>query len=227
VIEKTLAQLRTCDVGSGCNERHPEHARPEFVGLRIPTLDEVFARYGDRASYYVETKNPEEAPGMEEALLALLGRHALRRPAAERRRVLVQSFSAASLQKLHALDPSLPLVQLFGGRLITSARVRRALPAVTGYAVGIGPATDAVDAALVAAAHERCLDVHPYTVNERDEMARLVALGVDGMFTNFPERLAAVLGRPAGAAEQAAARAEGAAVAAARCRTARPHGRTR
>ena len=55
-----------------------------------------------------------------------------------------------------------------------------------------------VDAALIEAAHARCLDVHPYTVNEPAEMADLIALGVDGMFTNFPDRLEAVLGERSG-----------------------------
>ena len=63
--------------------------------------------------------------------------------------------------------------------------------------MGIGPSKTDVDAALVEAAHARCLDVHPYTVNETTEMEDLIALGVDGMFTNFPDRLEAVLGKSA------------------------------
>jgi len=212
VIEKTLAQLRTCDVGSWFNEAFPDRARPEYASLPIPTLDELFRRYGHRARYYIETKNPEEAPGMEEALLRLMSQYQLRTPAAERRQVLIQSFSAASLQKIHQLDPRLPLVQLFGGPASTSALVRARLDAVQRYAVGIGPAKSAVDAALVAAAHARCLDVHPYTVNESREMASLVALGVDGMFTNFPDRLRALL------RSQAAANPPLAPVASAACR---------
>ena len=51
-----------------------------------------------------------------------------------------------------------------------------------------------MDPALISAAHARCLDVHPYTINESWQMAALVSLGVDGMFTNFPDRLTAVLG---------------------------------
>ena len=47
------------------------------------------------------------------------------------------------------------------------------------------------------AAHARCLDVHPYTVNETVEMEALRSLGVDGMFTNFPDRLEGVLGKDA------------------------------
>ena len=57
------------------------------------------------------------------------------------------------------------------------------------YAVAIGPASGNVDEAVVDAAHTRCLDVHPYTVDDPDEMARLLDAGVDGMFTNVPDRL--------------------------------------
>ncbi len=199
VIEKTLAQIRTCDVGSWFNAAHPQHARAEYVGLRIPTLDEVLSRYGQRTRYYVETKNPEDAPGMEERLLALLDAHGLRRPAAERWTVLVQSFSAAGLRRLHALDPALPLVQLYGAPTNTSPAIRATLDDVQSYAVGIGPNKGAVDRALVAAAHARCLVVHPYTVNEDAELRALVALGVDGAFTNFPDRLHALLGDSADA----------------------------
>ena len=215
VIDKTLAQIRTCDVGSWFNARYPEYARPEYVGLQVPTLDEVFARYRHSVNYYIETKNPEAAPGMEEALLALMDRYNLRQTAASRRQVLIQSFSPASLQKIHALDPSLPLIQLGGS---SSAGVRATLDAVAQYAVGIGPTFQVVDAALVEAAHARCLDLHPYTVNAVADMQRLIALGVDGMFTNFPERLDALLGSASAEGKQAAQRS---ARAAAACRDAR------
>ena len=96
-----------------------------------------------------------------------------------------------SLKKIHGLDPALPLIQLYPG--LTSAAIRATLDQVKLYAVGIGPSKGSVDAALVDAAHTRCLDIHPYTVNESSEMAALIALGVDGMFTNFLDRLTAIL----------------------------------
>jgi glycerophosphoryl diester phosphodiesterase len=192
VIEKTLAQIKTCDVGTWFNDAFPQFARAEYVGLRIPTLEEVFERYRHTANYHIETKNPEDAPGMEEKLLALLDQFNLRGNAVRRNQVLIQSFSAASLQKLHGLDADLPLIQLYSG--LSSATIRGTLDRVRQYAVGIGPSKGSVDAALISAAHERCLDVHPYTVNDPAEMNALVALGVDGMFTNFPDRLNALLG---------------------------------
>ena len=186
VIAKTLAQLRRCDFGSWFNEMRPELAREEYRGLPIPTLDEVFARYGSRVRYYIETKNPEEAPGMEEALLLLLRKHRLVGASGSPPRVVIQSFSPASLKKVRALEPSLPLVQLFSR--LPSAELRDSLRAVRAYAAGIGPALASVDAELVQAAHAAGLVVHPYTVNDPADRQRLTALGVDGFFTDLPER---------------------------------------
>lgn len=69
VREKTLAQIKTCDVGTWFNETYPKYAKPEYVGLKIPTLEEVFQGYGKGVNYYIETKSPESAPGMEEESL--------------------------------------------------------------------------------------------------------------------------------------------------------------
>ena len=209
VREKTLAQIKTCDVGSWFNERYPQYARPEYVGLRIPTLEEVFREYRRSTNYYIETKSPESAPGMEEKLLRLMDEYGLTRPAADKWQVLIQSFSPASLQKVHALDPSLPLIQLFSSSE-TSATIQAKLDATASYAVGIGPSKSDVDRPLVDAAHTRCLDVHPYTVNETAEMEHLVSIGVDGMFTNFPDRLEDVLGKEAANGKTGARLAAGA-----------------
>jgi glycerophosphoryl diester phosphodiesterase len=198
VIKRTLEQIKMCDVGSWFNEAYPEYASDEYVGLQIPTLEEIFQRYGTSVNYYIETKNPEAAPGMEEELLRLLGEYGLIPDPAETEnwQVLIQSFSAESLQKIHDLNDSLPLIQLFSSTE-TSQTIQAQLDLVSTYAVGIGPSMTDVDAALVEAAHALCLDVHPYTVNETTDMQALIDLGVDGMFTNFPDRLEELLGKRA------------------------------
>lgn len=186
VIQKTLQQLLQCDAGSWFNQARPTRARAEFQAQRIPTLEQVFERYGHTVRYYIETKNPEEAPGMEEELLRLLREHQLIGDHAGRPRVLVQSFSDRSLQKLHALEPDLPLVLLFGR--LPSAEIRDSLPSVRDYVVGIGPHFSSVDRELVQAAGAMGIGIHPYTVNEVDEMNRLYDLAVDGFFTDDPEQ---------------------------------------
>ncbi len=205
VADKTLAQIKTCDVGSWFNEAFPEAASEKYVGLRVPTLEEVFQRYGRKVNYYIETKSPESSDRMEERLLELLDAYGLRQRAAEQWQVLIQSFSPPSLVKMHQLDPSLPLIQLLPGG--PSLANQALLDPIASYAVGIGPSHGSVDAALVQAAHARCLDVHPYTVNDSGRMAELIAAGVDGMFTNFPERLDQLLGRNAAKGRGGAARA--------------------
>ena len=194
VRSKTYAQLRTCDVGTWFNERYPQRARPEYVGLRIPTLAQVFERYGTTTSYYIETKSPETAAGLaERELIRLLDVYGLRQPAATDGKVLIQSFSPLSLRLVHALDPSLPLMQLLaagaGGARDTL------LDNVANYAIGVGPSASGVDGAFVTAAHERCLVVHPYTVDGEAQLRELIAVGVDGVFTNRPDVLNALLQR--------------------------------
>ena len=196
VIKRTLEQIKMCDVGTWFNETYPQYAKPEYVGLKIPTLEEVFQRYGTSVNYYIETKNPEAAPGMEEELLRLMDEYDLIKPAEKRWQVLIQSFSAESLMTIHELEPSLPLIQLYSSSE-TSESIQASLAEASTYAVGIGPSKDDVDAALVEAAHSLCLDVHPYTVNTVEEMEKLIALGVDGMFTNNPDRLEELLGKSA------------------------------
>jgi glycerophosphoryl diester phosphodiesterase len=202
VSKKTLEQIKMCDAGSWFG--------PEYAGLeeplRIPTLEEIFLKYGTSVNYYIETKNPEAAPGMEDELLRLMDKYHLTEPAEDNWQVLIQSFSAESLMKIHEMNSELPLIQLYWAG--TSKSIQRDLDAVSEYAVGIGPYKKDVDAALVEAAHEHCLAVHPYTVNTVEEMEDLISVGVDGMFTNNPDLLEGVLGDDAlsgqAAAQQAA-----------------------
>ncbi|NJD65542.1 MAG: glycerophosphodiester phosphodiesterase [Chloroflexi bacterium] len=208
----SLAELRGCEVGSWFNEAHPDLARPEYELQSVPTIEEVLRRYAGRASCYIETKQPESAPGMEEALLTLLRRFHLLEPARQEWQVLVQSFSEASLRKLHALEPGLPLIQLLEEQ-VTELEILERLDAVAEFAVGIGPYLSGATASVLASAHGRCLAVHPYTVNEPADQARVLAAGVDGVFTDYPDRLIAL--RPPTEPRGAAA---GAAAAAARAR---------
>lgn len=194
VREKLLGQLRRCEVGSWFNAEYPDRAKASYVGAGIPTLDSVLTRYAGRARFYIETKNPADAPGMEDSLLAVLRRHRLVGRGADEGRVMVQSFSAASLTRLHALEPRLPLVQLWDDD-IPADSLAPLLDRVRRYAVGFGPARRLVSQRLVDAAHARGLDVHPYTVNAEPVMSALLALGVDGMFTDRPAALRALLSR--------------------------------
>lgn len=187
VSSKTLAQLRTCEVGSWFNESFPERARPEYVGQPIPTLEEVFQRYGRSVNYYIETKTSGGPVDVERALYDLIVKYGLYEGMVSRRQVLVQSFQPQSLQAMRAIDAAVPLVQLTPGGTLPL------LPVIASYAFGVGPPAGDASAELVTQAHALGLAVHPYTINETADLETLAARCVDGLFTNFPDRYRAVL----------------------------------
>ena len=188
LIEKTLAQLRTCDVGTPFNDEHPHLAREVYEGLKIPTLEEVFRRYQQRTNFYIDVKSP----GTEEALLRLMKEYGLLEPE-NSRRALVVSFKEDSLREFHKLAPALPLMRAYHGNE-TDESIMATLDATQEYAAGINPWKDDVSSRLVEKAHARCLYVHPYTANDRSEMERLISANVDGIFTKFPGKLEETLG---------------------------------
>ncbi len=191
VSEHTLAQLKACDAGTWFNEKSPDKGMASFVRERVLTLDDLFDRYRDTVRYYIETKNPEDAPGMERQLLDALDGHGLR-GAAHEGRVLLQSFSAPSLQLMRGMDRQLQLVQLMD-KLPAGQDVGALLDSVARYAQAVGPNRVDATAAFIQQAHARCLIVHPYTVNLEGEMRELARAGIDGMFTDYPDRLRKVL----------------------------------
>ena len=193
VHDLTVEELRALDVGSWFNEAHPDRARAAFAGLRVPTMAEVFERYGASTNYYIELKDPHLNPGVEAKFVDLLRAcGVIEQAALEDRGVLVQSFDGESLARVRAMEPRLALIQLFS--LIQSAEVMvEEMSRVATFAVGIGPDKFNLDEQLVTRAHAHGLDVHPFTVDEPEEMASLIAAGVDGMFTNFPDRLTALM----------------------------------
>ncbi len=186
VREKTLAQLQTCDVGAWFNQANPNLEKPEFTGLRIPTLDEILTRYPS-ARYYIETKDPENYPGIEADIVALLKKHNVTPGPSWPKKVVIESFSATSLVTIRGLDSSLPLVQLFVA--MTPAGVTSSLDQARVYAAGIGPIVSDVSLSVVQAAHSKCLVVHPYVVDDGAQMLSLLAMGVDGIFTDRPDVL--------------------------------------
>jgi glycerophosphoryl diester phosphodiesterase len=193
VKDLTLAEIKALDAGSWFNEAYPEYAKPEYAGLRVPTLEEVIREFRKGSRYYIETKSPELYPGMEEKLLEILDRYGLtHKEALKKRQVIIQSFSRESLLKVHRLNPDIPLVQLYDAEAsgsITDEELRT----VKEYAIGIGPNYRRIDREVVRRAHRHGLAVNPYTVNSKEEMRRLIGWGVDGIITNHPDWLHEVL----------------------------------
>lgn len=192
VKDMTLAEIKQLDAGSWFNEAYPDKAKPEYAGLTVPTLEEVIEEFGRGSRYYIETKAPNVYPGMEEELLRVLDKHKLIGENARSSKVLIQSFSADSLLKMHELDPEVPLIHLIsysGLATITDQEIS----AIKEYALGIGTSYTSIDEEYVKKIRENDLLIHPYLVNSKADMERLLDWGVTGMFTDFPDRLDEVL----------------------------------
>ena len=109
VAEKTIAQIESCDAGSWFNSAYPSLARAEFVGLRVPRLADLLARYGATMRLYIEPKDPESYPGIEADIVDELHLRGISAAGSDKPRVFVQSFSKSSLLRVRALDPTIPL----------------------------------------------------------------------------------------------------------------------
>ncbi|WP_406589558.1 glycerophosphodiester phosphodiesterase [Bacillus atrophaeus] len=186
VKDYTLAEIKQLDAGSWFNEAYPEKAKARYVGLQVPTLDEVLDHFGKHANYYIETKSPDTYPGMEEKLIASLQKHKLIGKHKKPGQVIIQSFSKESLLKIHQLNANLPTVQLLEAEQIASMTDSE-LAEMKTYAVGAGPDYKALNAENVRKIRSHGLLLHPYTVNTEPDMRRLLNLGVTGVFTNYPD----------------------------------------
>jgi glycerophosphoryl diester phosphodiesterase len=188
----TLEEIKTLDAGSWFNQKYPQKADPSYVGLQVPTLEKVIQEFGKGVNYYIETKSPEVYPGMEEKLLQTLEKYKLTGPNVPSSKVIIQSFSKESLMKVHKMDPSIPLVQLLW--YTASAQISDAqLEQIQQYAIGVGMNYNMIDEDYVKNVRAHDLLIHPYTVNEKEDMKTLLEWGVTGMFTNYPNRLNEVL----------------------------------
>ncbi|MDW4297158.1 glycerophosphodiester phosphodiesterase [Staphylococcus saprophyticus] len=187
VDQYTLKELKQLDAGSKFNSQNPQYANSNYKGAKIPTLDEILERYGTSANYYIETKSPDVYPGMEEKLLDSLNKHhMLNKQSLNNGQVLVQSFSQESLLKMQKLNSNVPLIRLLDkGELL--ALSQQDFNEIRNYAIGVGPEASDLTKQNVKNLKKAGLLVHPFTVNDPEDMKRLNHYGVDGVFTNYPD----------------------------------------
>lgn len=170
-----LAELRELDAGSWFG--------PHFAGERIPTLDEIlqFARESN-AVFYLEIKAGGAWGFPEHSLVGAL------RNAGEAAQAVVISFDSGSLAAVRRLEPT----------LMTGFLYDRACPDAVERALGVGarqlaPRGDLVTRELVGQARRAGLQVVTWTINESAQMRALIAAGVDGIMSDYPDQLVALL----------------------------------
>lgn len=158
----------------------------------LVTLDELAALAAGRA-LLLDLKRP----GYEAALIAAIERHGWAETA------VVSSTDVRSLRRLRAASPTLRLGLSTGhwatsaptrcGRRLVRVAFRRFLPRLLPAVLAIAGASEAmlqhhvVTPTLVARLHARGRRANAWTVNEPDDLDRVVAAGVDSVTSDRPD----------------------------------------
>ena len=172
VHDMTLGVLRQLDAGAWFGS--------EFAGERVPTLEEIleFSKKND-VVFYLELK-PTGSWGGEHALIGAL------RESGEVARAVVISFDHAILASLRKIEPTLMTGVLYDGQISDPLKV-----AVNIGARQIAVRGDLVTPHLIDEAHQRDLQVVCWTVNHPAHIRLLMAAGVDGIMSDYPDRIIA------------------------------------
>ena len=213
----THAQLQAYDVGrldpaSDYAREYPTQQARD--GERLPTLAAVFAlvkRLGaDHVRFDIETKispaAPEETLAPEPFVRALL---AVIRDAGMTRRVMIQSFDWRTLKLVQQLEPGMPTVYLTirtanadnladgswtGGLLLRDHAGPAHMVKAAGGAIW-SPNQGSLTREDLKVAQQLGLKVIPWTVNDPAVAERFIEWGVDGIISDYPERIREVMAR--------------------------------
>ena len=216
----TLEQVQQLDVGrlrpgSAYAQRFP--LQVPIDGTRMPTLRHVLDTFRDRSPgsgldvrFNIETKIEPDAPGLSPtpAAFAQLLVDEIRSAGLEQR-AMIQSFDWRTLREVQRIAPEITTVALTeadpalladglwtaGLRLGDFAGSVPAMVAALGADVW-SPDSEGLTAESVHDAHARGLRVVTWTVNEPAQIDAMIAMGVDGIISDYPDRVLAATGRP-------------------------------
>jgi len=195
VKDYTIEELKQLNAGEWFNSTYPSMANEAFEDLDVPTLEEVFLRFGDEANYYIEMKSPKIYEEMEEELIALLHQYDLIDVNKKLPKVIIESFSRASLTEFHELEPRLPLIQLFSFKE-KAALSDQDYNSLSTYASGIGVNLNAVDKNFIHEVQQHAFQIHLYNINNEMDMKKALNLKANGAFTNTPNLAVDLLKQP-------------------------------
>jgi glycerophosphoryl diester phosphodiesterase len=180
--------------GFDCGSRgHPDFPRQRAMPLSKPLLDDVFQTIAKQSSasgptavrFNIEIKSGPDGDGVfhpevgefASILYGVLKAHDVLE------QTNVQSFDPRALEAMHSIDP-----QVSTALLISDSHDFEKNLALLSYVPEIySPDYKLVDKELIHAAHARNIQVIPWTVNDADTMRGLLALGVDGLITDYPD----------------------------------------
>ena len=144
-------------------------------GEHIPTLKEVLKVAAGETGLMLELK----VKGMAQQTVEVVREAGFREP------LIYASFLHDELQHVRTVEPEASLMVLFGG--LSRASVARAIKYGSSY---VGLRHDKTTRVLVDSFHRAGLLVFVYTADAPSDIQRALSLDVDGVISNFPERIA-------------------------------------
>lgn len=192
VNSMTLAELKGLDAGYDWTPDGGRSFPMRGRGITVPTLEEVFTAL-PRMRFIMEPK--QDAPSITRPLCRMIEEHAMTD------RLVVGSFNQTVIDEFRRECPA----------VATSASTSEASKFLSMYKTGVGRAysptmqalqvpeyfggMEVVSRGFVETAHQLNLQVHVWTVNNPANMQRLLEMGVDGIMTDYPDRLMQLVGR--------------------------------
>ncbi|MBI4845015.1 MAG: glycerophosphodiester phosphodiesterase [Candidatus Omnitrophica bacterium] len=164
VAEKTFAQLKKMDAGKG---------------QRIPLLEEVLDLVNKAAKVNIEIKGEQAA----KPVFDIIKRY-VKEENWDWDDFLISSFNHYELLEFNSFCAPVKI-----GAIIAGIPIGYAQCAVQLNAYSLHPSKEFINQALVDDAHKSGLKVFAYTLNEKTDIEKIKKLGVDGIFSNFPDRI--------------------------------------
>lgn len=146
------------------------------AGKDIPLFEEALEKFGKRTLLDIELK----LAGYEEQAVELIRRYT------EPDKMMVSGFDVKSLLTVHELLPEAQLGYIYNRTQDESARHQAPVDVVI-------PQFRLASRQLIEEVHDEGLEVWAWTVNDEAEITRLVRLGVDGLITDYPDKVIAML----------------------------------
>lgn len=148
-------------------------------GEKVPTLQEVLDVINGKVKINIELKGPHTALPVAEVIGSYL-----QKPRWSQDCFLVSSFDHHELKRFKKVQPHTDIAALEHTIPLSYAAFPEALGAVAVVANHEFLSQEYVDDA-----HRRGLEIYVYTVNFADDAQRMVELGVDGIFSNYPDSI--------------------------------------
>ncbi|MDD8045182.1 MAG: glycerophosphodiester phosphodiesterase family protein [Verrucomicrobiota bacterium] len=167
VQDLTLAEVKELDAGSWKGS--------QFAGEKIPTLREALAWSKDKIDVMVELKSGN--PGLAEKAVAIIQEVGMVK------NVVLASFDESYIKTAKALEPSMRTLGL-QSKMVEWEREDDSFADILGCAV-----SEEITEEMLRAVHMRGMQVWVWTVDKPEDMERLAKMGVDGIISNYPERL--------------------------------------